>query len=208
MWHYSPQASDWCRCWSHDLHRRGFWKPDAVAWGTVDWHVWGVHWCGMCVCTCSKCVQAWHHTKTGLTFRMARRRFQRMKWNVHQVGCGRMKSGVKISIVLWMIRVCVNTHRNTSATAAKTNSYLILHSCPGWEYGITIPPDRRPKSWVPSEKMYHTNRRRRWIRLRRRDQKKMDALRKVEGWCFVFKTDLKCLMYFILEYNVYRRSTI
>uniref|UniRef100_UPI0037E767B9 dysferlin n=1 Tax=Semicossyphus pulcher TaxID=241346 RepID=UPI0037E767B9 len=59
----------------------------------------------------------------------------------------------------------------------------------GWEYGITIPPDRRPKSWVPAEKMYHTNRRRRWIRLRRRDQQKMDALRKQrpddaerEGW--------------------------
>uniref|UniRef100_A0A7N8YDM2 Dysferlin, limb girdle muscular dystrophy 2B (autosomal recessive) n=1 Tax=Mastacembelus armatus TaxID=205130 RepID=A0A7N8YDM2_9TELE len=59
----------------------------------------------------------------------------------------------------------------------------------GWEYGITIPPDRRPKSWVPSEKMYHTNRRRRWIRMRRRDQQKMDALRKQrpdeadrEGW--------------------------
>uniref|UniRef100_A0A665VIB6 Dysferlin, limb girdle muscular dystrophy 2B (autosomal recessive) n=1 Tax=Echeneis naucrates TaxID=173247 RepID=A0A665VIB6_ECHNA len=58
----------------------------------------------------------------------------------------------------------------------------------GWEYGITIPPDRRPKSWVPAEKMYHTNRRRRWIRMRRRDQQKMDALRKRpdeaerEGW--------------------------
>ncbi|XP_055360624.1 dysferlin isoform X3 [Betta splendens] len=59
----------------------------------------------------------------------------------------------------------------------------------GWEYGITIPPDRRPKSWVPAEKMYHTNRRRRWMRLRRRDQQKMEALRKQrpdeterEGW--------------------------
>uniref|UniRef100_A0A3B4E702 C2 domain-containing protein n=1 Tax=Pygocentrus nattereri TaxID=42514 RepID=A0A3B4E702_PYGNA len=58
----------------------------------------------------------------------------------------------------------------------------------GWEYGLTIPPDRRPKSWVPAEKMYHTNRRRRWIRLRRRDLKKMEALRKRpdeserEGW--------------------------
>ncbi|XP_028856711.1 dysferlin isoform X9 [Denticeps clupeoides] len=59
----------------------------------------------------------------------------------------------------------------------------------GWEYGITIPPDRRPKSWVPAEKMYHTNRRRRWIRLRRRDLQKMDALKKQrpddserEGW--------------------------
>uniref|UniRef100_G3Q4S2 Dysferlin, limb girdle muscular dystrophy 2B (autosomal recessive) n=1 Tax=Gasterosteus aculeatus aculeatus TaxID=481459 RepID=G3Q4S2_GASAC len=58
----------------------------------------------------------------------------------------------------------------------------------GWEYGIPIPPDRRPKSWVPAEKMYHTNRRRRWIRMRRRDQQKMEALRKrpdeaeKEGW--------------------------
>uniref|UniRef100_A0A8C1NBB7 Dysferlin, limb girdle muscular dystrophy 2B (autosomal recessive) n=1 Tax=Cyprinus carpio TaxID=7962 RepID=A0A8C1NBB7_CYPCA len=54
----------------------------------------------------------------------------------------------------------------------------------GWEYGITLPPDRRPKSWAPSEKMYHTNRRRRWIRLRRRDMQKMEALRKSEreGW--------------------------
>uniref|UniRef100_A0A3Q3N520 Dysferlin, limb girdle muscular dystrophy 2B (autosomal recessive) n=1 Tax=Labrus bergylta TaxID=56723 RepID=A0A3Q3N520_9LABR len=59
----------------------------------------------------------------------------------------------------------------------------------GWEYGITIPPDRRPKSWVTAEKMYHTNRRRRWMRLRRRDQQKMEALRKQrpddterEGW--------------------------
>uniref|UniRef100_A0A8C9WYB8 Dysferlin, limb girdle muscular dystrophy 2B (autosomal recessive) n=1 Tax=Sander lucioperca TaxID=283035 RepID=A0A8C9WYB8_SANLU len=59
----------------------------------------------------------------------------------------------------------------------------------GWEYGLTIPPDRRPKSWVPAEKMYHTNRRRRWMRMRRRDQQKMDALRKQrpdeaerEGW--------------------------
>uniref|UniRef100_A0A8C9SK12 Dysferlin n=1 Tax=Scleropages formosus TaxID=113540 RepID=A0A8C9SK12_SCLFO len=59
----------------------------------------------------------------------------------------------------------------------------------GWEYGLTIPPDRRPKSWVPAEKMYHTNRRRRWIRQRRRDLQKMEALRKQrpdeserEGW--------------------------
>uniref|UniRef100_A0A4W6EVA6 Dysferlin, limb girdle muscular dystrophy 2B (autosomal recessive) n=1 Tax=Lates calcarifer TaxID=8187 RepID=A0A4W6EVA6_LATCA len=48
----------------------------------------------------------------------------------------------------------------------------------GWEYGITIPPDRRPKSWVPAEKMYHTNRRRRWIRMRRRDHNFPEQ----EGW--------------------------
>ena len=54
-------------------------------------------------------------------------------------------------------------------------------SLQGWEYGITIPPDRKPKAWVPAEKMYHTNRRRRWVRLRRRDLTQMEAMRKV-GW--------------------------
>ncbi|KAJ3585510.1 hypothetical protein NHX12_014229 [Muraenolepis orangiensis] len=58
----------------------------------------------------------------------------------------------------------------------------------GWEYGIPIPPDRRPKSWVPAEKIYHTNRRCRWTRLRRRDLTIMAALRQRpdeserEGW--------------------------
>ncbi|XP_075787176.1 dysferlin isoform X11 [Pelodiscus sinensis] len=59
----------------------------------------------------------------------------------------------------------------------------------GWEYGIMIPPDRKPKAWVPAEKMYHTSRRRRWVRLRRRDLAQMEALKKHkqgelegEGW--------------------------
>uniref|UniRef100_A0A3B3B6L5 Dysferlin, limb girdle muscular dystrophy 2B (autosomal recessive) n=1 Tax=Oryzias melastigma TaxID=30732 RepID=A0A3B3B6L5_ORYME len=55
----------------------------------------------------------------------------------------------------------------------------------GWEYGVTIPPDRRPKSWVPAEKMYHTNRRRRWVRMRRRDlliKQIREAKTEKEGW--------------------------
>uniref|UniRef100_A0A8C9NWH8 Dysferlin n=1 Tax=Serinus canaria TaxID=9135 RepID=A0A8C9NWH8_SERCA len=57
----------------------------------------------------------------------------------------------------------------------------------GWEYGITIPPERKPKAWVPAEKMFHTHRRRRWVRLRRRDLEHMEAMRKQEeldgdGW--------------------------
>uniref|UniRef100_A0A4X2M035 Dysferlin n=1 Tax=Vombatus ursinus TaxID=29139 RepID=A0A4X2M035_VOMUR len=59
----------------------------------------------------------------------------------------------------------------------------------GWEYGIIIPPDCKPRNWVPTEKMYHTSRRRRWVRLRRRDVNQMEALikhRKAEsqgeGW--------------------------
>ncbi|XP_028939006.1 dysferlin isoform X4 [Ornithorhynchus anatinus] len=59
----------------------------------------------------------------------------------------------------------------------------------GWEYGVTVPPDRRPKHWVPAEKMYHVNRRRRWVRLRRRSPDQMEAVRKPlqeelegEGW--------------------------
>ena len=43
------------------------------------------------------------------------------------------------------------------------------NSVPGWEYGITIPPDNKPKSWVAAEKMYHTHRRRRLVRKRKKD---------------------------------------
>ncbi|XP_077406159.1 myoferlin-like isoform X3 [Vanacampus margaritifer] len=38
----------------------------------------------------------------------------------------------------------------------------------GWEYGLTIPPDDKPRSWVPAEKVYHVHRRRRVVRPRRR----------------------------------------
>ncbi|XP_034049225.1 myoferlin-like isoform X2 [Thalassophryne amazonica] len=38
----------------------------------------------------------------------------------------------------------------------------------GWEYGVTIPPDDKPRSWVPAEKVYHVHRRRRVVRPRRR----------------------------------------
>ncbi|CAL8298808.1 unnamed protein product [Merluccius merluccius] len=38
----------------------------------------------------------------------------------------------------------------------------------GWEYGITIPPENKPKSWVAAEKMYHVHRRKRLVRPRRR----------------------------------------
>uniref|UniRef100_A0AAR2JTJ9 C2 domain-containing protein n=1 Tax=Pygocentrus nattereri TaxID=42514 RepID=A0AAR2JTJ9_PYGNA len=49
----------------------------------------------------------------------------------------------------------------------------------GWEYGLTIPPDRRPKSWVPAEKMYHTNRRRRRVRKKKKERKRESER---EGW--------------------------
>ncbi|XP_035468770.2 myoferlin-like isoform X3 [Scophthalmus maximus] len=38
----------------------------------------------------------------------------------------------------------------------------------GWEYGVTIPPDDKPRSWVPTEKVYHVHRRRRLVRPRKR----------------------------------------
>ncbi|KAK1166436.1 myoferlin isoform X3 [Acipenser oxyrinchus oxyrinchus] len=59
----------------------------------------------------------------------------------------------------------------------------------GWEYGITIPPDSKPKSWVPAEKMYHIHRRKRMVRPRKKESKattpseKMTApLGDPEGW--------------------------
>lgn len=45
---------------------------------------------------------------------------------------------------------------------------LFIPSLPGWEYGITIPPDDKPKSWVAAEKMYHVHRRKRLIRPRKK----------------------------------------
>lgn len=38
----------------------------------------------------------------------------------------------------------------------------------GWEYGITIPPDDKPRSWVAAEKMYHIHRRKRLVRPRKK----------------------------------------
>lgn len=54
---------------------------------------------------------------------------------------------------------------------------MLFH--PGWEYSIAMPPDRKPRHWVPAEKMYYTHRRRRWVRLRRRDLSQMEALKRV-----------------------------
>ncbi|CAH2322358.1 myoferlin isoform X3 [Pelobates cultripes] len=58
----------------------------------------------------------------------------------------------------------------------------------GWEYGITIPPDTKPKSWGAAEKMYHTHRRRRLVRQRKKDPNATVSATKVysaenqEGW--------------------------
>ncbi|KAK7901768.1 hypothetical protein WMY93_018537 [Mugilogobius chulae] len=54
----------------------------------------------------------------------------------------------------------------------------------GWEYGVTIPPDDKPKSWVAAEKMYHVHRRRRLVRRRNKISDKVIAERRDpgEGW--------------------------
>ncbi|XP_069548793.1 myoferlin [Brachyistius frenatus] len=55
----------------------------------------------------------------------------------------------------------------------------------GWEYGVTIPPADKPKSWVAAEKMYHVHRRKRLIRPRRKISDKMAVAERREpgeGW--------------------------
>ncbi|KAK5908525.1 hypothetical protein CgunFtcFv8_016574 [Champsocephalus gunnari] len=55
----------------------------------------------------------------------------------------------------------------------------------GWEYGVTIPPNDKPKSWVAAEKMYHVHRRKRLIRPRKKtsDKKAVSERRDPgEGW--------------------------
>uniref|UniRef100_A0A3Q0SXZ4 Myoferlin n=1 Tax=Amphilophus citrinellus TaxID=61819 RepID=A0A3Q0SXZ4_AMPCI len=53
----------------------------------------------------------------------------------------------------------------------------------GWEYGVTIPPDDKPKSWAPAEKMYHVHRRVRLMRKRKKISDKTAARQGLgEGW--------------------------
>ncbi|XP_015799663.3 myoferlin [Nothobranchius furzeri] len=55
----------------------------------------------------------------------------------------------------------------------------------GWEYGVTIPPDDKPKSWVAAEKMYHNHRRKRLRRPRRKVSDKTSLAERKdpgEGW--------------------------
>uniref|UniRef100_A0A8C8K6Y5 C2 domain-containing protein n=1 Tax=Oncorhynchus tshawytscha TaxID=74940 RepID=A0A8C8K6Y5_ONCTS len=54
----------------------------------------------------------------------------------------------------------------------------------GWEYGVTIPPDDKPKSWGAAEKMYHIHRRKRLLRPRRKiaDTKAAPEVREGRGW--------------------------
>ncbi|XP_077469193.1 myoferlin-like isoform X2 [Stigmatopora argus] len=54
----------------------------------------------------------------------------------------------------------------------------------GWEYGVTIPPDDKPKSWVSVEKMYHIHRRKRLVRPRKKISDKVIPEKREtgEGW--------------------------
>ncbi|KAJ8264359.1 hypothetical protein GJAV_G00148240 [Gymnothorax javanicus] len=57
----------------------------------------------------------------------------------------------------------------------------------GWEYGVAIPPDDKPKSWVSAEKMYHVHRRKRMIRKRKKASGVVSPVEKknvgdLEGW--------------------------
>ncbi|XP_061083381.1 myoferlin-like [Conger conger] len=55
----------------------------------------------------------------------------------------------------------------------------------GWEYGVTVPPNDKPKSWSPVEKMYHVHRRRRMVRQRKKVAEPTPSLEKREpgeGW--------------------------
>ncbi|KAA0718022.1 Myoferlin Fer-1-like protein 3 [Triplophysa tibetana] len=54
----------------------------------------------------------------------------------------------------------------------------------GWEYGITIPPDDKPRSWVAAEKMYHIHRRKRLVRPRKKiaDAPTLEKKDLGDGW--------------------------
>ncbi|XP_072409909.1 myoferlin-like [Chiloscyllium punctatum] len=56
----------------------------------------------------------------------------------------------------------------------------------GWEYGKAVPPETTPRHWNPTEKAYHTNRRRRWKRERMRKPDRSRQMKREEidqdGW--------------------------
>ncbi|XP_043537059.1 myoferlin-like, partial [Chiloscyllium plagiosum] len=56
----------------------------------------------------------------------------------------------------------------------------------GWEYGKAVPPETMPRHWNPTEKAYHTNRRRRWKRERMRKPDRSRQMKREEidqdGW--------------------------
>ncbi|MEQ2168660.1 hypothetical protein GOODEAATRI_017114, partial [Goodea atripinnis] len=73
-------------------------------------------------------------------------------------------------VVIWMLR------GEKRVAYSRIPAHQILYSSYSdqacgqhcWEYGLTIPPDEKPRSWVPAEKMYHVHRRRRLVRPRKR----------------------------------------
>ncbi|XP_065152682.1 myoferlin [Paramisgurnus dabryanus] len=54
----------------------------------------------------------------------------------------------------------------------------------GWEYGVTIPPDDKPRSWGAAEKMYHIHRRKRLVRPRKKiaDTPALERKDLGDGW--------------------------
>lgn len=64
----------------------------------------------------------------------------------------------------------------------ETRVYVFMLLALGWEYGITIPPDDKPKSWGAAEKMYHVYRRKRLIRPRKKISDKVAAAEVRKRW--------------------------
>lgn len=107
------QAAVRCGRRSHDLHRGSLWKPDAVAWRTVDRHAGGLHRrgtsvCKYCVCVCVRVCFCSFYGFTdfmNVCVRTGRRRCRRTRWSVLLVGFGTRWSGAKISTGPWTIKV-------------------------------------------------------------------------------------------------------
>eukprot|EP00069_Balaena_mysticetus_P013735 bmy_08240T0 len=135
-----------------------------------------------------------------------------------QVGNGKMMHGSMTLIVQWMREVTFQTYYLTRGSPAvpwlkssflgreESHAPLFKTTRSGgvtcdysdaksegqasWEYGIIIPPDNKPKSWVAAEKMYHTHRRRRLVRKRKKDltqttsstARAMEEFKDQEGW--------------------------
>jgi hypothetical protein len=64
--------------------------------------------------------------------------------------------------------VCVCVSLCLCVSVPMVTCVCVWVSSTGWEYGVTIPTDDKPRSWAPVEKMYHVHRRKRMVRPRKR----------------------------------------
>ncbi|KTF87941.1 hypothetical protein cypCar_00038301 [Cyprinus carpio] len=75
-----------------------------------------------------------------------------------------LKIPVQLRVNMWL---GLSAHEKNFNSFAE-GTFSVYAEMVRWEYGVTIPPDDKPRSWGAAEKMYHIHRRKRLVRPRRK----------------------------------------